>query len=142
MRKSTYKGFKIHLDKYKNRRIQYYIGSFFILLGSLSFLEDISNVMSAYAVIGVLYILTPKLMEKFNYHVFTDRGILKPRYLNLAEPKFLAYEDITHVNFVVGDYVFKNMEIEFRFPKELLNEKEIAFLEEKYATFKAKIDSA
>lgn len=135
-KKLVNKGFKIHLEKNKNKNVQYYIGIAFILLGSTSLLSDISNIMSWYIVFGVLYLVSPKLSEKYNYSLFTEEGLLQPRYFNLAKPKFLAYQDITFIAYIVGDYVFRNSEVEFRFPKELLNQKEIDFLEEQMQVLK------
>lgn len=138
--KNLDKGFKVHLGKNKNKSIQYYIGIGFILLGSTSLLNDISNIMGWYAVIGFIYILSPKLVEKYNYHLFTEEDIIQPRFFNLAKPKFLAYKDIKFIDYVAGDYVFRNADVEFRFPKELLNEDEIEYLEKQMKVLKDKIN--
>lgn len=124
--------FIVRLDKTgEDSNVHIYIGVFFILFGLTSLHGDISEVMGLFTVAGILYILSPQISQLLNYYKFTANGILKIRFFNLIKSNFLAYKDIENAYFVANEYVFKNEDLEFRFPKELLNQKEIDYLENK-----------
>lgn len=123
------------------QKISLYLGVALFVLGSVGLISDTSSWYNIpYLLAGIINICTYFFQKKYNYCVFSDKGILAPRFFNLLKPKFLAFKDLTYANYKVGDYVFRNTKTEFRFPKELLSKDEIEFLEKQMLVLQKQIN--
>lgn len=113
-----------------------FIGMLFILyfLYALFFLDASDGLRFSdyfFVIYGSIMVSEYFLGPKIRYYEFTAEGIYQPQDLwRFEKRKFLSYEAMNEVLFVVGDYVFRNDEIEIRLPKESLKKEDVEFLEE------------
>lgn len=119
-------------------KVNLYLGYAFVALGGIGLLFNTSYWLNGlHLFVGIVNILAYYAQKKHAYTTFSETGITEPRSFNLLKPKYLAYKDIDYADYIVGDYVFRNKKVEFRFQKELLNQEEIDFLEHKIQVLKA-----
>lgn len=101
-----------------------------LLLGFTS--KDANNastyIIGLYGLVNLFNYFTRPM---HNYFEFTSKGIYKPQEFWCFEKRdFLAYDAVEEAVFLVGDYVFRNAEVEFRIPKEMMFATDIEFLED------------
>jgi|GEM_PF-2584103 len=108
------------------------LGAIFILISLVLTVNAEESNPSNYVsgLYGVMMLLQYYLKPKYYYFEFTSEGILKPQEIWCFEKrKLLKYDAIVEAFFVVGDFIFRNKDIEIRIPKELIGVQESTYLQ-------------